>query len=377
LTSKIATSGELRRRRAVLGISQVELARRAGISRQALGAIEAGVYQPSVAVALSLARELDDTVEHLFGSNEECSSKRIEASWPATGRLNNHSPCRVALARIAGRIVAVPQPPPRLWLSPVAGTIDHPERKRAAVSTYWSPVEIDSTLVMAGCDPAVSMVADWLARRRAPVIAVAQRCSSSAALAALLGGTAHVAGVHLRDRQSGEYNLNRVREAVGHRPTLLINFARWELGLAVAPGNPLKLSGFADLARPQLRIVNRESGSGSRATLDEGLSELGLKGEQVRGYTRELPGHLEVAAAIAAGEADAGLTIGVAAQASGLAFIPLQEERYDLVMFESESALAPIKAMLDALSSGRFAREVNQLCAYATDQMGKVLAHIR
>ncbi len=115
----------------------------------------------------------------------------------------------------------------------------------------------------------------------------------------------------------------------------------------------------------------------SSATLDEGLSELGLKGEQVRGYTRELPGHLEVAAAIAAGEADAGLTIGVAAQASGLAFIPLQEERYDLVMFESESALAPIKAMLDALSSGRFAREVNQLCAYATDQMGKVLAHIR
>jgi putative molybdopterin biosynthesis protein len=374
----MAASGELRRRRAALGISQVELARRTGVSRQALGAIEAGVYQPSVAVALSLARELGETVESLFGDNEAYRSKQIKASWPApTIRLGSVAPSRVALARIAGRIVAVPQSPPRLWLSPVAGTITHMGRKHAAVSTYWSQAEIDSTLVIAGCDPAVSMVADWMTRRRSPVIAVAQRCSSRAALAALLDGTTHVAGLHLRDRESGEYNLNSVRETVGHRRALLINFARWELGLAVAPGNPLKLTGLADLARPQLRIVNRESGSGARATLDVGLNELELKAERICGYNRELPGHLEVAAAIAAGEADAGLTIHVAAQASGLSFIALQEERYDLVVFENECALTPIKAMLDALNSGRFAREVNQLCAYATDQMGKVLAHIR
>lgn len=94
-------------------------------------------------------------------------------------------------------------------------------------------------------------------------------------------------------------------------------------------------------------------------------------------YELDLPGYLEVAAAIAAGEADAGLTLHVAAQASGLAFLPLQEESYDLVMFKNECELIPIKSMLDALNSGRFAREVNQLCTYVTDQMGKVLAHTR
>ncbi len=373
----MALPDELRRRRIALGISQVELARRTGISRQALGAIEAGVYQPSVGVALSLARELGETVETLFGDQHEHDRKRIEASWLAPAPPpNSASPCRVALARIAGKIIAVPQPPARLWLSTVAGTIDRVGRNRAAVSTYWSQAEIDSTLLIAGCDPAVAMLADWLARRRSPVIVVAQRCSSSKALAALVNGSAHVAGVHLRDRKSGEYNFNFVRDAVGHRPSVLINFARWELGLAVAPGNPLKLQGLADLARPRLRIVNRESGSGSRAALDEGLSELGLKSERILGYERELPGHLEIAAAIASGEADAGVTIRLAAEASGLAFIPLREERYDLVIFESECELAPVKAMLEALSSGRFAHEVNQLCAYGTDHMGKVLAHI-
>jgi molybdate-binding protein len=263
----------------------------------------------------------------------------------------------------------------RLWLSRVAGRVDRVVRNRAAVSTYWSPAEIDSTLVIAGCDPAVAMLADWFARRRSPVIAVAQQCSSSKALAALVNGTAQVAGVHLRDRSSGEYNLKSVRDAVGHRPSRLINFARWELGLAAATGNPLTLRSFADLTRPRIRIVNRENGSGSRAALDEGLRELGLRGEYINGYHRELPGHLEVAAAVASGEADAAVTIRVAAEACGLAFVPLREERYDLVVYEHECELAPVKAMLEALSSGRFAREINQLCGYGTEQMGKVLAH--
>jgi putative molybdopterin biosynthesis protein len=94
------------------------------------------------------------------------------------------------------------------------------------------------------------------------------------------------------------------------------------------------------------------------------------------GYKGELPGHLEVAAAIAEGEADAGLTIELAERAFGLTFIPLQEERYDLVLFENECEFGLIRALLDVLNSTRFAKEVNQLCAYATDKMGEVLARI-
>ena len=270
-------------------------------------------------------------------------------------------------------MAAVPQPSAQLWLPPAAGMVEHIGRKRAAVSTYWSQAEIDSTLLIAGCDPAVSILADWLARRRSPVIAVAIRCSSGKALATLVSGGVHVAGVHLRDPRSGEYNLKPVREMIGHRSTTVINFARWELGLAVARGNPLNIQGFADLARPQITIVNREIGSGARLALDEASKELGLQRQTINGSTHEVAGHLEVAEAIAAGQADAGVTIRIAAQAYGLTFIPLREERYDLVVPDDESDLAPVKAMLEALNSRRFAREINQLCAYDTDQMGKVI----
>jgi putative molybdopterin biosynthesis protein len=365
----------VRNARAARGITQLELARRAGISRQALGAIESGLYQPSVAVALSLARELGETVETLFAENDAQQCTRLDVSWPdlEMGPSAESSACRVALARVAGKIVAVPQPSVRLWLSPAAGIAEHVGRRRAAVSTYWSQAEIDSTLLLAGCDPAVTILADWLARRRSPVTAVALRCSSGKALAMLAKGRVHVAGVHLRDPKSGEYNLKSVHDTIGRRPSLVVNFARWELGLAVACRNPLNIRGFADLIRPQLRIVNRELGSGARSALDEALKELGAQGQRIKGYTRELPGHLEVTEAIASAQADAGVTIRVAAEAYGLTFIPLREERYDLVVLEDESGLAPVKAMLEALNSRRFAREINQLCAYDTDQMGKVI----
>jgi molybdate-binding protein/DNA-binding XRE family transcriptional regulator len=367
--------GRVRNARAARGITQLELARRSSISRQALGAIESGLYQPGVIVALSLARELGETVETLFADNDEQQCTRMDVSWsdpevaPAAG-----SACRVALARVAGKVVAVPQPAARLSLSPAAGIVDHVGRKRAAVSTYWSQAEIDSTLLIAGCDPAVAILADWLARRRSPVTIVAPRCSSSKALAMLAKGAVHVAGVHLRDPKSGEYNLKSVRDAIGRRPLVVVNFARWELGLGVTARNPLRVRGFADLVRPQLRIVNREIGSGARLALDEALNELGLRSQRIKGYTRELPGHLEIAEAIASGQADAGVTIRVAAEAYGLAFIAIREERYDLVVLEDESGLSPVKAMLEALNSRRFAREINQLCAYDTDQMGKVIA---
>ena len=371
-------SGEaLRRARKARELNQSELAHRASISRQALSAIESGIYQPSVTVALSLARELGETVESLFGGNDEGTCKRIDATWADKEIPPKHAlPCRVALARVGGKVVAVAQPAAHLALSASAGMLDGIGRKHVEVSTFRLPSEIDSTLLIAGCDPAVAILADWLARRRSPVCAVALSCSSSRALSAVVEGRAHAAGVHLRDPKSGEYNLASVHRALGHRRSLLVNFARWELGLATAPGNRLQIRGFGDLARPGLRIVNREVGSGARSALDEALKELGLKVDRIQGYKCELTGHLEVAAAIASAQADVGVTIRVAADAYGLGFIPLREERYDLVVLERESATAPVQAMLEALNSHRFAREVSQLCAYDTDQMGKVIARV-
>jgi putative molybdopterin biosynthesis protein len=133
------------------------------------------------------------------------------------------------------------------------------------------------------------------------------------------------------------------------------------------------IGGFADLERPGLRIVNREDGSGARSVLDQALGELGLKPERIAGYQFEVSGHLEVAAAIAAGLADVGVTIRLGADAYGLHFLPYRDERYDLVIMEQEAESTPIKAMLDALNSRRFANQIRQLCAYDTAQMGQII----
>ena len=364
----------LARARIARDLTQTELARRAGISRQALGAIESGAYHPSVAIALRLARELGASVESLFGEIDDETSTLIDATWFDDQRLPAAlGQSRVALARVGGKVVAVARPAAHLTLVPAAGVVQRARRHRADVATFQLPDEIDSTLLMAGCDPAAAILVDWLARRRSPVHAIAVSCSSRKALRAVVDGRAHVAGVHIRDQKSGEYNLAPISRAVGRHRSIVVNFARWELGLATAPGNPLGIRGFADLERSGLRIVNREDGSGARSVLDQALGELGLHPERIPGYQFEVGGHLEVAAAIAAGLADVGVTIRLGADAYGLHFLPHREERYDLVIMEQEAESTPIKAMLDALNSRRFAREISQLCAYDTAQMGQII----
>jgi putative molybdopterin biosynthesis protein len=384
MTSSIAnrTGETVRRARLARGLTQDELARRAGLSRQALGAIESGVYQPGVGAALALARELGHSVEALFGAPAEPA--HLEAEWiegpdaPARAPHGTAAPGRraVALARVGGRLVALAQPPPGMRLTPAAGVLEHAKGRHARVAAFRTQQEIDATLLVAGCDPAVTILADWMGRHRPATTLAPITSSSQAALAALLEGRVHAAGVHLCDRKGGEYNLAAVREKLKRRRAMMVNFARWELGLGVARGNPLELRSIADLARPGVRIANREAGSGARLVLDQALAELKIAPRQIAGYERELSGHLEVAAAIAAGEAEAGLTLRVAAEAWRLGFVPVREERYDLVILERETDSPPVRAMLDAFNSGSFANEVSRLCAYDTTQMGQVIARL-
>jgi putative molybdopterin biosynthesis protein len=374
----MANSGEfVRRAREARGFTQIELARRAGISRQALGAIESGTYQPGVAVAIALARELRQSVERIFGDSDQAASTRIEVPWPHESSAGRSAfTTRVALARVGGKVVAIAQSAAHLTMPTAAGILERSQRDRAQVDTFRTTEEIDSTLLIAGCDPAVTMLADWLVRHRAPVSSIALRCSSGRALAALVEGRTHAAGLHLKDPNSDEYNLAQTRTALGRRPATVVGFARWELGLATAVGNRLGIRGMADLARSGVRLVNREVGAGARAFLDEALAELGIAAMVIDGYGSEVAGHLEVAAAIAAGHANVGVTIRLAADAYGLPFVPIREERYDLVILERDLQAPPVEAMLDALNSQRFAREVSQFCAYDTSQMGRAIAHI-
>jgi putative molybdopterin biosynthesis protein len=357
----------VRRARLALGLSQGAFARQAGISRQALSAIESGVYQPGVEVALRLARELGQSVESLFG---EAAVERLRVSWrgPDVGSARP----LVALATVRGRLVAVPHAAAQLRFAPAGGRLERVVGEHAEVAAFRSRDEIDAVLLVAGCDPAVTVLADWLARRRARVNLVPLQTSSEAALSALVEERVHVAGLHLFDRESGEYNLVFARQALGRQSGVVITFARWELGLAVARGNPRGIRGLPDLGQTGLRVVNRELGSGARALLDEAIAGLGIDPAALVGYGRELGGHLDVAAAVAADQADLGVTIRLAADVFGLAFLPIREERYDLLVLESEVGTPPVKAMLDALTAARFAAELRGLCAYDTSETGQV-----
>ncbi len=299
----MAIGETIRDKRRALNLTQVELARRTGLSRQALGAIETGLYQPSVGVALSLARELGETVERLFGVEGEKEGRQFDAHWHTEMAERGRSKhARAVLGRVGSRIVAVPQAAATLSLNPTAGIVSRLKGNRAEVVTYNSSDEIDAALLVAGCDPSVTILADWMTRHHCPARLAPVPCSSKRALDALVKGCAHVAGVHLRDADAADYNLQSVRRAIGRRPAIVVTFARWEVGLAVRAGNPFGIATIADLIQPRLRIANREPGSGARAILDSGLKQAGIRPDRIIGYGSEYGGHLEVANAIASSQ---------------------------------------------------------------------------
>jgi putative molybdopterin biosynthesis protein len=190
-------------------------------------------------------------------------------------------------------------------------------------------------------------------------------------LVALRDGLCHVAGSHLLDPESGEYTLPYVDRVLAGREVAVVRLVHREQGLIVARGNPLGLTGIDDLARDDLRYVNRQRGAGTRVLLDHELARRGIAPDAVPGYAREEHTHLAVAAAIAAGRADAGLGVMAAARAFELDFVPVTREPYDLVL-AADTLEDPVTAPLWALlESADFRAAVEALGGYGTQEMGR------
>jgi putative molybdopterin biosynthesis protein len=206
-----------------------------------------------------------------------------------------------------------------------------------------------------------------------PLITLASsNVGSLGGLVALRDGLCHLAGSHLLDPFTGEYTLPYVDRLLGADADIaVVRLVHRDQGLLVAPGNPLGLAGIKDLTRPDLRYVNRQRGAGTRALLDHELAGLGIDPSEIAGYSREEHTHLAVAAAVAAGRADAGLGILAAARAFGLDFVPVAQEPYDLVMRTgalSEESLAPLWALL---ARPDFRAEVEALGGYSCAETGR------
>ncbi|MFN3337387.1 MAG: substrate-binding domain-containing protein, partial [Thermomicrobium sp.] len=181
---------------------------------------------------------------------------------------------------------------------------------------------------------------------------------SQAALRAVARGQAHIAGTHLWDPESGEYNVPAVRRELGGREVVMVTLSHWLEGLGVAPGNPRPIRELADLAQPGVTIVNRETGSGSRLVLDTLLARQGLEPGSLRGYERELRGHRAVAEAVRNGFADCGPIVFPVARLHGLDFVPLLEERYDLVIPVEFLDLPLVRDLLEVITSRVFRRQL-------------------
>ncbi len=379
----------LRLARQARGLSQQQLAGVSGVTRQAVSAVESGHSDPSLRVALGLARALGMTVEELFGPGELGDPVLAQLVAPVSGPGS-----RVALATVGDTFVALPlheDTAARLGFGPagglVAGASSTPARQQP-----WNLVPVRSigpprpTVVVAGCDPALPLLETPLALLDPPLAFAWWPCGSGEALRLAAAGLVHAAGVH----QAGPWS-PRTDSAGTAFPddgvtipggaadipggladipggAEVVGFASWREGLVVRPGAQVR--GLDDVARRGLRLVNREPGAQARTLLDRERLRLGLDPAQLPGYDSRAAGHLQVAAAIAGGLADAGVSSEPAALAYGLDFIPLAEERFDLVLPAKHTASREVQGLLKVLTSPWLLAQLASLPGYDAARCG-------
>jgi len=241
------------------------------------------------------------------------------------------------------------------------------------VRLYRSPAEIERTIFCIGShDLTLDLLAQFLAALDRRLVSA--NVGSLGGLIALERGEAHLAGSHLLDPQTGEYNLAYLRQYLPAVPVRVVTLVGREQGLLVRRKNPKSIRGLEALLRPEVAFVNRQRGAGTRLLLDYHLSKKGIVPQQILGYNQEEYTHLGVAAAVASGRADCGLGIAAAAQALDLDFVPLFQERYDLIIPQEYAQGALLAPLFDVLHDAAFRQAVAALPGYDVASMGKLVA---
>jgi putative molybdopterin biosynthesis protein len=364
-----ADGARLRLARQARGLSQQQLAGVAGVTRQAVSAVESGHSDPSLRVALALAHSLGMTVEELFGPGDPADPVLARPVAPASGGGS-----RVALATVGDTFVALPlhaDMAARVGFGAAGGLVVGTRDNREP----WNLIEVRPigpprpTLVVAGCDPALPLLETPLALLDPPVAFAWWPCGSGEALRLAAAGLVHAAGVHQpggAQEAAGTQESGEVTEIPGG--AAVVGFAAWREGLVVRPGTGVR--GLTDVARQGLRLVNREAGAQARRLLDRERLRLRLPTAELAGYNSEAAGHLQVAAAIAGGLADAGVSSEPAALAYGLDFIPLAEERFDLVLPAKHAASREVQGLLKVLTSPWLLAQLASLPGYDPHRCG-------
>jgi molybdate-binding protein/DNA-binding XRE family transcriptional regulator len=346
------------------GWSQDELARRCGLSRAGISAIETDRLVPSTAAALALAAAFGCAVESLF----RLSRPPVEENASAWAWTEPRGSCRYWRARIGDRLLRYPVEVSPLGLLPHDGTY----RDGVFEDSRWFDPE--RTLVLACCDPAVGLLAAELMRSAEYRLIVVQR-SSGAALKLLAQGLVHAAGVHLARSDEGVGNAQLISPHLANAASneyQLLRIAEWEEGIALQP--TLGLRTIRAVVGSRLRWIGRELGSGARRCLDEVLGKASR-----RDPTHEMPcarDHRGVADAIRASWADAGICLRLTSEEANLSFLSVRQEAYEICFPEALADDPRLQALLAIARSSSFRRSLGALPGYDTRRMG-ALAKVR
>lgn len=348
MSTDFSLKNAVRQQRLARGWTQEELARRSGISRAEVSAIETDRVSPSAAVALILAGTFECRVEDLFQLASAAHAAPTWA-WPPS-----RQPSRYWRAEVNRRTLTYPVESNGLGVQPADGTFS---QGQMTLTTECDP---SRTLVLACCDPAVGLLAHEMMKSHCVRLLVISR-SSRAALNLLRQGLVHLAGVHLAGTDDAG-NARAVRNELGPGYRL-IRATRWRAGLAIAPGR--KVRSVRGAIGSNLRWVGREVGSGARQCLDD------LLGKKAT-FRRLASDHRGVAEAIRCGWAEVGVTLQLTSEEAGLDFLSVRQEPYDLC-YRADCENDPrLIALLQVIRSVAYRGELAALPGYDSASTGEV-----
>lgn len=254
------------------------------------------------------------------------------------------------------------------------GHMGYEQGEVVEVELYRPKEQIDRTMVITGShDLSVDVLHTLLRKEHPDRFLVSSHVGSMSGILAIQKGEAHAAGIHLFDEETGVYNVPFIEKYLKGQDVVLVQLVYREQGWIVPKGNPLGIQSAADISKPHVTYINRQRGAGTRLLFDYLIKKEGIDRKAIYGYEREAINHLSIAAAVAGGSADVGLGIYSAAQAMDLDFIPIAEERYDLLMNRSFYDSLEGQMLLNVIRSESFKTEMEALGGYSCRESGQIV----
>jgi putative molybdopterin biosynthesis protein len=313
---------------------------------------------------------------------------RVQPSRDISSKLGIEEFLRVNIGRVGEKTIATPLPRAAgsiTTLTRAEGIMRIPalsegvtQNEEMEAELLVDEEEIFNTVVVIGShDITIDVIADEIRRLGHNIRITSGNVGSLGGLMALRKGTCHVAGSHLLDTKTGEYNVAYVKRYLKGISVSIFHLVLRDQGLIVAKGNPKGIGGINDLTRDDIAFVNRQAGSGTRVLLDYKLEQLGLAGENIKGYGHEEFTHMAVAVDVLSGAADCGLGIFAAARALDLDFIPIEKEQYDLIIPSSILDNSNIQTILKTIASNTFRERVTNLGGYDPSKSGQFWLEVK